>query len=130
MAADNTVRVASPQGRKKGRRAQKAQTQVTSQDVGVPVDDQTGCREARNTNATKNCERRSDVPETGTARAVQGPVAERRSNTVLSGPTHQPAQKREPLVGFCCSRSEHEDTCVLWHGNKDGCKKCAARGGQ
>lgn len=40
MAAGSEARVASPKGRKKGRRAQ-AQTQGVSQDAQVPVTDQT-----------------------------------------------------------------------------------------
>jgi hypothetical protein len=78
---------------KKGRRVHKTQTKVQ-----VPVADQAETREGQRLNATKYCERRSDASEAGAARAAQGPVAERRSDTGLSGLTRQPVERREPLA--------------------------------
>jgi transposase len=98
MAAGNAARVASPKGRKKGRRAQ-AQTQIK-----IPVIDQTVPARAE-LDIIKCCERSSGAPEVQTARAVQSPVTERRSNTVLGGPAHQPANGRIPLAAGKMNRS-------------------------
>jgi transposase len=63
MAAASAGGVASPvkAGRKKGRSTPKVQTKVMSQDIGVPVIDQT--LSARKDISVEYCERRSDVSE-------------------------------------------------------------------
>ena len=98
MAAASVGGVASTlKVRKKGRRA-KAQTQGSPQGDNVPVVDQTltARREPKQTPSTASAA--VVVQDEGGARACQGPVAEVDSDILLRGPSHHPANDRQPLA--------------------------------